>query len=311
MEPARALKTEVDIGPLLDLGPWGSFQKALTLMAALAVIFDGIDIQILGFAIPSIMREWHVARAAFAPIAALGLVGMACGSPFAGYCGDRFGRRIALIGSVLIFGAATIATAFGHSLTALAFLRTIAGVGVGGALPNASALTAEFAPLRRRAMAVTLTIICVPLGGMIVGVVAARILPTMGWRALYTICGGAPLLYALLLLVVLPESPRFLARHADRREELARILRRMGHTIAANNTFAVGPERKNEKAGAVRDLFTPALRRDTWGLWIAFFASLNGIYLVLGWMPSMLVAKGLDLATASSWSWRPTTSVAF
>jgi AAHS family 4-hydroxybenzoate transporter-like MFS transporter len=92
--PAQA----IDVGARLDVGTWNAYQKALTPLAALAVIFDGFDIQILGFAIPSIMREWHVARAAFAPIAALGLAGMALGSPFAGYCGDRFGRRVTLIG---------------------------------------------------------------------------------------------------------------------------------------------------------------------------------------------------------------------
>ena len=156
------------------------------MLAALAVIFDGFDIQILGFAIPSIMREWHVARSAFAPIAALGLAGMAAGSPFAGYCGDRFGRRATLIGCVLLFGVVTFATAFCSTLPELGILRVLAGLGVGGALPNASALTAEFAPLRRRALAVTLTIVCVPLGGMIAGLTAVHVLPTLGWHALRT-----------------------------------------------------------------------------------------------------------------------------
>jgi len=296
----RRADQAIDVGLLLDLSPWSAYQKALTLLAALAVIFDGFDIQILGFAIPSIMREWHVTRAAFAPIAALGLVGMAAGSPFAGYCGDRFGRRVSLIGCVFVFGAATIATAFCHGLAELGILRAIAGAGAGGALPNASALTAEFAPLRRRAMAVTLTIVCVPLGGMIAGLAAARVLPAMGWHALYMIGGGAPLLFALLLFLALPESPRYLARHANRHGQLVRSLIRMGHPVAPGSTFEAGPEPRIGQAGAVRELFGIALRRDTLGLWLAFFASLNGVYLVFGWLPAMLSAQGLDLATASS-----------
>jgi AAHS family 4-hydroxybenzoate transporter-like MFS transporter len=298
-QPSRR-EQPIDVGLLLDLSPWSTYQKALTLLAALAVIFDGFDIQILGFAIPSIMREWHVARAAFAPIAALGLVGMACGSPFAGYCGDRFGRRVTLIGCVFVFGAATIATALCHSLTELGILRTIAGIGVGGALPNASALTAEFAPLRRRAMAVTLTLVCVPLGGMIAGLAAAWVLPAMGWHALYIIGGGAPLLFAALLFARMPESPRYLARHPERHQELARSLIRMGHPVPLGSAFDIGPEQKTVKAGAFQDLFSRALRRDTLGLWLAFFANLNGVFLVFGWLPSMLTAQGLDLSTASS-----------
>lgn len=294
------LTPAVNVSALLDSGPWTGYQKALTLLAALAVIFDGFDIQILGFAIPSIMREWHVARSAFAPIAALGLAGMALGSPIAGYCGDRFGRRIALIGCVLVFGLATFATAFCHTLLTLGILRITAGVGVGGALPNASAMTAEFAPMRRRALAVTLTIVCVPLGGMVAGLVAASVLPALGWRALYMIGGAAPLLFGLLLLVALVESPRYLARYPERRAELIRVLARMGHRISEGRAFDSEPETKTGSQAAIRDLFTPALVRDTTGLWLAFFACLVGIYLVFGWLPAMLSAQGLDLATASS-----------
>ena len=121
---------------LLDRGRGPRTRRLLTALAALAVIFDGFDIQILGFAIPSLMREWHVARSAFGPVLALGLAGMAVGSPFAGYCGDRFGRRPALIGCVTLFGLATVATSFVHSVSALAVLRFVTGLGAGGALPE-------------------------------------------------------------------------------------------------------------------------------------------------------------------------------
>lgn len=288
----------VSISSVLDSGGWGVYQKLLTLLAAFAIIFDGFDLQILGLAMPSIMREWHLARAAFAPVAALGLAGMLVGSPLAGYCGDRIGRRITIIGCVLLFGAGTVATAFCHTLTELAALRTIAGLGVGGALPNASALTAEFAPLRRRAMAVMLTLLCVPIGGMVAGLAAAYILPSMGWRALYLVGGAAPMLIALLFLVALPESPRYLARLPERRGELVRLLVRMGHAVSPDALFESLQETKER--GQMRALFESALLRDTIGLWLAFFANLIGVYLVFSWLPSMLTAKGLDIAAASS-----------
>src|SRR5215467_13987829 len=120
-------RQRIELGSLLDQGRWSTYQKLLTVLAAIAVTFDGFDIQILGFAIPSIMREWHVTRADFAPVLAIGLAGMTLGSPLAGYCGDRFGRRIALIGCVVLFGAATIATALAHGLAELAALRFLTG----------------------------------------------------------------------------------------------------------------------------------------------------------------------------------------
>ena len=158
--PMPATEQTFDVAALLDRSSWSTYQKLLTALAALAVIFDGFDIQVLGFAIPSLIREWHVARGDFGPVLAVGLAGMAVGGPLAGYCGDRFGRRVALIGCVVAFGLATIGTAMVHGLAGLTILRFVTGMGTGGALPNASALTAEFAPLRRRAMAVKLTLVC-------------------------------------------------------------------------------------------------------------------------------------------------------
>jgi MFS transporter, AAHS family, 4-hydroxybenzoate transporter len=290
----------VDLGALFARGKWTAYQKALTLLAAIAVVFDGFDIQILGFAIPSIMREWHVARGDFALVLAIGLAGMALGSPFAGYFGDRFGRRVALIGCVLLFGVATIATAFCQGLTGLAVLRFLTGIGAGGALPNASTLSAEFAPMRWRPVAVTFTLVCVPLGGMLGGLAAARILPLYGWRAMYLLGGSAPILLALLLLLALPESPRFLARHPRRWVELAGLLARIGYPVPPGTPFEDKRERLATGKSSLKALFASEYLRDTIGLWIAFFACLNGVYLVFGWLPAMLTAQGLDVATASS-----------
>jgi AAHS family 4-hydroxybenzoate transporter-like MFS transporter len=290
----------VDIAALLDFSAWTTYQKLLIALAALAVIFDGFDIQILGFAIPSLIREWRMARSAFGPVLAIGLAGMALGSPLAGYCGDRFGRRAALIGCISIFGLATIATAFVQGLVGLAFLRFVTGMGAGGALPNAAALAAEFAPLRRRAAAVKLTIVCVPLGGMLGGLIAARVLPAFGWRALYAIGGAAPLVFAMILWGTLPESPRFLVRRPTLWPQLSRLLTRMGHPVPAGAAFEDTAEPGNVSHASLRALFAPGLARDTAGLWVAFFFCLGSIYLVFGWLPTMLTAQGLSLAAASS-----------
>jgi AAHS family 4-hydroxybenzoate transporter-like MFS transporter len=293
--------TIVDVGALLERAEWRAYQKALTILAAAAVIFDGFDIQILGFAIPSIMREWHVARGDFARVLAIGLAGMAIGSPLAGHFGDRLGRRTALIGCVILFGGATIATAFAQGIAGLVVFRFLTGMGAGGALPNAGALSSEFAPLRWRPVAVTFTLVCVPLGGMLGGVIAARVLPTLGWRAMYLIGGAAPMALALILLVALPESPRFMARRPRQWPRLVKLLRRMGHAAVP---FEAHFEDKKESAGgrrvSLKSLFAAECRLDTFGLWIAFFACMNGIYLVFGWLPAMLTAQRLDIATASS-----------
>src|SRR5262249_51250027 len=170
----------------------------------------------------------------------------------------------------------------------------------GGALPNAGALAAEFAPIRWRPVAVTLTIVCVPLGGMIGGVAAARILPALGWRVLYKVGGTAPMVLAAVLLWALPESPRYLARKSRRWDELTALLRRMGHQVSAGVQFEDRVEQTAESRTALKSLLGNDYLRDTLGLWFAFFSCLSAVYLVFSWLPAMLSAQGLDLATASS-----------
>src|ERR1043165_1259103 len=94
----------VDVGALLDEGRWSPYQKLLVASAALAIIFDGLDNQLLGAAIPAMMREWALPRPAFASVLAAALLGMVFGGFVGGYLGDRLGRRRALLTSVVTFG---------------------------------------------------------------------------------------------------------------------------------------------------------------------------------------------------------------
>ena len=87
----------LDIGQLLDDGPWTVVQKIVVFIAALSIIMDGFDGQLIGFAVPVLIKEWGVTRGDFAPALAAGLVGMGIGSAFAGLLADRFGRRGAVI----------------------------------------------------------------------------------------------------------------------------------------------------------------------------------------------------------------------
>src|SRR5687767_10935661 len=99
----------VDVGQLLDEGRWTGYQKWLVALVAISIVFDGIDNQLLGIVIPSVMSEWDVSRSAFAPVVSLGYFGMMIGGAAAGLLGDRFGRRTALLGSMVVFGLMTVA----------------------------------------------------------------------------------------------------------------------------------------------------------------------------------------------------------
>jgi len=289
----------LDVARVLDEGHWTPYQRWLVALTAVAIIFDGADNQLLGVAVPAIMRDWHATRAAFAPILALGMFGMMIGGAAAGMAGDRIGRKTALTGTVLLFGIATAAAGLTHGIAGLALTRFLAGVGLGGAFPNAAALASEFVPRRHRAIAVTLTIVCVPLGGTLAGLLALRVLPVLGWRMLFAIGGAVPIVAAVLLQAALAESPRYLLRRPRRRAELITLLRRMGQPVAEDVAFAQPTAATVPRASAAA-LLTPERRWDTIALWCAFFASLLAVYLCFNWIPSMLTGAGLSSQVGST-----------
>jgi AAHS family 4-hydroxybenzoate transporter-like MFS transporter len=289
----------VDVSQVLDSGRWGGYQRWLVFLAALTIIFDGIDNQLMGVAIPTIMREWSIPRSAFALVISSGYFGMMLGGAVAGVVGDRLGRRVALLGSMFVFGAMTMAVAFVDSVPALALLRFLTGLGLGGAIPNAAALAAEYVPIRQRPIAVTVTIVCVPFGATLAGLIAIPALPVFGWRMLFLGGGVMPLVAAVALRWLMPESPRYLARHPSRRVELINSLGRMGHALEPDATFVDRSDTTVRRA-SIGTLFLPAFRVDTTALWAAFFSCLLAVYLGFSWVPSMLSGAGFSSSVAST-----------
>ena len=287
-----------DVGSILDEGQWSHYQQLLVAATALTIILDGLDNQLLAAAVPSLMNEWSLQRPAFASVLAAGMVGMMIGGAIGGYIGDRVGRRVALLGSVTTFGALTLFISLAGNVTTVTALRFLAGLGLGGAMPNAAALSSEYVPLRQRAFAVTLTIVCIPLGGTLAGMTAAQILPRYGWRALFLVGGVVPLVLATLLVKALPESPRFLARQRARWPELAALLKRLGHDLPAGTTFVDSGEQAVAQA-SVRSLLVPEFRRDTLALCASFFFCLLSVYVGTNWVPSLLTTAGFDVGVSS------------
>jgi AAHS family 4-hydroxybenzoate transporter-like MFS transporter len=289
--------TTCDIGTTLDEGRWSGYQKLLVFGTALTIILDGLDNQLLGAAVPALMREWALPRPAFASVLASGMLGMMIGGATGGIVGDRIGRRVALLGSVVAFGLLTVLVAFAGSITSLGVLRFLAGLGLGGAMPNAAALSSEYVPRRHRPFAVTLTIVCIPLGGTVAGLMGAQILPRFGWRLLFLAGGIVPLVLAAVLLKVLPESPRYLAHHRERWPELESLLRRLGHHVPHNATFIDATEKAVDRPSA-RVLLVPEFRRDTLALCGSFFFCLLSVYVGTNWVPSLLIGAGFGGAVA-------------
>lgn len=286
-----------DVMQAIDEGKFTPLQRMIYVLAALALVLDGFDGQMIGYAIPSIMQEFGVTRSAFSVAVASGLVGMALGSVLAGLIADRVGRKPVLIGSIFLFGSATFLIGFATDVTSIAVIRFFAGLGIGAALPAATTLTAEFTPTRFRTIAVTTAIVCYPLGGMLAGLVAGQVLPTQGWRIFFFIGGVMPIAYAVILIFLLRESPKYLARQSSRWEELRTLMARMAHEVAHVKEFTDGVI-TSVKRGSIGEVFREGRASDSIWLWVCFFMTLLSIYSAFSWLPTMLTTEGLSPALA-------------
>ena len=298
---ALAQTASLETAPgLVDDLPLSAFQVWAVLMAAATVILDGLDNQMLGLAAPSLIKEWGVAKEALGVVFAFGFVGMAFGTLTSGWMGDRFGRRGALIFGVAVFGIATLATGFAADLTQVGILRTIAGVGLGGIPGTASAMIAEFTPPRWRSIAVTFGVVCVSIGGVLGGIAASLIVPTLGWRWLFYLGGGISVLFVAVLHFLMPESPRYLAGRPERAGELTALLRRIGHPSPETVHLPVAGTSAAPAFVPMRALIGPTLLRDTLALALAMFSGMFMIYLMFNWAPTLLFSEGFAMGTAGS-----------
>jgi AAHS family 4-hydroxybenzoate transporter-like MFS transporter len=287
----------VNLTQYMDETPWTVPQKLVLVLAALAFTVDGCANQILGVAMPAIIADWGVSRAVMAPVAAIGLLGIAVGAAVGGMVADRIGRRRCLILACLLFGGMTVLAALANGVVMLAAVRFLDGLGLGAAIPSAAALLSETSPRRRRAIAIAVGMVFIPAGGFLSGLLGGLILPDLGWRALFLLVGLLSLGTAALFAVALPESPFYLVLRPDRQDELGRVMRRFKREIDPEITFFERMPTQEERRFTA--LLSPSFRTETLGVWIGFFCCLLATYTMFNWLPTLLSGRGFQLDQTS------------
>ena len=244
------------------------------------VLVEGYDIAAMAFALPGLIRAWAITDLRIVgPLLASSIVGMLVGSPLLGRFGDRYGRRLVIIGACLLFAVFTGLMLLAQSIQQLVILRFMAGVGLGGAAPNVVALMSEYAPPSRRGFLVTGMFSGIGLGGALPGIVAALLVPHYGWHVIFAVGTVLPILAIVLCLVWLPESESFLAAKA---QGVA------GATV----------DRAPDAYHGVASLFRGRLAGLTSLFWIATAGNYMTYFFLLSWTPMLLSMSHLPAGMA-------------
>jgi MFS transporter, AAHS family, 4-hydroxybenzoate transporter len=293
---------EFDVSAIIDRSRLSALQSRAILLCAMVAILDGFDTQAIAFVAPVIAHELNVDSTAFGMVFGSGLLGSMIGALILGPAADRFGRKPVIILSTLVFGAFAAVTSLSTSLSDLMLYRFLTGLGLGGAMPNIIAITAEYAPRRQRATLVTLMFCGFPLGAVLGGGVTAHLIAAYGWHAVFYVGGTLPLALLPLLWFGLPESISFLAARRDRHQnssrELLRIVRRVdpGGQYADDCRWLVNEERL--KGSPIKALFLDGRAIGTLLLWAVYFSNLLILYFLINWLPAVLQRAGLPIERA-------------
>src|SRR6266700_7900659 len=291
--------SSIDVAAFIDAQPVGGFQIRLLLTCAAVLFLDGFDTQAIGYVAPALAKEWGLTKGSLGPVFSAGLFGLMIGALVFGPLADRIGRRKIIIFSTLAFGIGTLATSVIHDVDSLLAIRFLTGLGLGGAMPNAVAMTSEFSPRRRRATMVMIMFCGFSVGAALGGFLAAALIPQFGWRSVFVVGGVAPLLLVPILVLRLPESVRFLALTGRANERVAELIA----LINPKTVFAPGtPFVVHEPALAgmpVLHLFRDGRTLVTLLLWVVFFMSLLDLYFLANWLPTVLNDLGASVSMAA------------
>jgi AAHS family 4-hydroxybenzoate transporter-like MFS transporter len=243
-------------------------QRRLFWICFAVAAVDGFDTLVVSFIAADFAGEWRLDAGRVGRIFAAGLLGAMVGGIGAGRLADRFGRRPVLVASVVLFAILTLGCALAPGPDALLWLRFAAGLGLGGAIPTITALTAEHMPAERRASLVSRMFLGFPLGAVGGGIICSVLVPALGWRAAFWL--GGVLAVALLPLVM--------------------------RGVAESRAPAGGPSR-----GFVASLAAPLAQGRApaaFLLWLAAFMILLVSYFLINWTPTILSLSGMDAGDA-------------
>ncbi len=287
---------KIDMEELVDNAKFNNFHWIMLIMTAIVLIFDGYDVFIYGALLPKLMEEWQIDAITAGALGSYALFGMMFGAFIFGALADKFGRKNTIIVCLVLFSITTFFNGFATNPTEFGIYRFIAGLGMGGVMPNAVALITEYAPKRMKNMLVTIMFSGYAVGGMMAAGLGIILIPQFGWPSVFFV-GIAPLVLLPLFIVYMPDSPAFLIK-GNKQKTLVRVAKALNPSGEYSLEDKFTMEDHHIEKGHFTDLFKNNRFFTTILFWVAFFCCLLLVYAITGWLPKLMMKAGFPLGSS-------------
>ena len=283
---------------ILDQSSMNWLQISIIIITLGLNAMDGFDVLSIAFASPGIAKEWSLGEGGLGIVMAMELIGMAIGSIALGGVADTIGRRITMLGCLVVMAIGMVMATTAGNAVQLSIWRVLTGLGIGGLLAAITATTAEFSNLKRRHLCVSVMAIGYPIGGVVGGSIAHFLLIDYDWRSVFYFGAAVTTFFVPIVFFMVPESIHWLVRKqpAGALEKVNHTMRRIGHeTVTA---LPVSAPEKHKRS--VAELFAPGLISITLLATFAYFLQMTSVYFILKWVPKIVVNMGFASAAAAT-----------
>lgn len=263
----------------------------------LAILFEGYDVGVMGAVLPAMAedRAWNLSPLQLGVLSSYALAGMFVGALLVGTLSDLLGRRRMLLACVALFSLTMAGAAWAPTPLWFGALRFLGGVGLGGVIPAAAALTIEYSPSARRSFNYGLMYSGYSFGILSAALLAMQWMPQIGWRGVVG-AGALPLLALWPMARALPESLEYLVGKG-RQREAGELAQRLGMLVPQPVRSATGQAAFGWRQ-VLAEVFARRHLRATACFWVALFCGLLLIYGLNTWLPSIMRKSGYDLGSS-------------
>lgn len=292
---------EINVNQLIDNSKLTAFHWRVIILSTLIIIFDGYDLVIYGVALPLLMKEWGIDPVTAGLIGSVALFGMMFGALIFGTISDKLehygvSRKRVIAVCIILFSLFTVLCGYAETPQQFSICRFIAGIGIGGVMPNVIALVSEYAPKKYKSFFVTLMFSGYAIGGMAAAFLGSILVPVYGWKIMFLIA-GIPLVVLLPLMKILPESIDYLVRRKQM-QTVQKFLNKMEPTYLyqAGDVFVLSSANQQASNAPVKKIFSDGRAFSTIMFWCSIFMTLIMVYALGNWLPKLMIEAGYNLS---------------